>query len=744
MKKLLFLLLIPVSLFSQTLTFNPGKDLDPNDPVEIIFTVDSALNYYPIEDLQSDPIKLNIISLEVVGILLVPNPENELAKIARIQGENFIDKLDENQKSITLTQEDENELIFSFKSEKNYFEFFGLKNEESLENIGFEIDLNNWRYYSNQPFFNNNTNNQKGYHCVGKECYVFFKVNINKSNVINTVDISNQILNNVDSLLKLSTSDINLIVREDCGSPSENCDRWIGNAPIYLSDPIVQDFTGDNISDIAAKVYSHYFGDIDWELTDEEKKMYFSRWVLFEGVNDQDSLVFNIKGSYDQVNEGVKLVSLDYDNDGDLDIYTIPGVFHGSQNNKPLNWSGDEKLFLNDGSGNFTEVEFNNSIRLQYINQYDEDIENEIIYVTNKFDSRYQTENEAKIVFIDKIDDSFVETKSDDIFITPETGKGIFTRTINKFISHDVNNDGFKDIVVWFEQTEANSESFNQNGKFILENFQATSIGMKMRRFFIVFNGSDSGFDLSWPSSNSYVLKEYETFLYEPYEAKILNISENKNIILTLDIQSQATNIENGLAVNSEPLSILTAFELSDLNLNDITETIFPNNQSKNYLDSSNEFKFKDIDGDGLDDIYFWQGQWFTDSLTLPFNFFINKGDHFEPFHFTSFFSGGPPLNDYNSDNKSELDFDGDLGRSFGFAHDVNILKFYEGGELKKEYEPIKNLIFNLVFDTDDDGDGVEDTDDNCPLTANPDGKKIMIETWRSSYVYKSISIYIC
>ena len=198
MKKLLFLLLIPVTLFSQTLTFNPGKDLDPNDPVEIIFTVDSALNYYPIEDLQSDPIKLNIISLDVVGILLVPNPENELAKIARIQGENFIDKLDENQKSITLTQEDENELIFSFKSEKNYFEFFGLKNEESLENIGFEIDLNNWRYYSNQPFFNNNTNNQKGHHCVGKECYVFFKVNINKSNVINTVDISNQILNNVD------------------------------------------------------------------------------------------------------------------------------------------------------------------------------------------------------------------------------------------------------------------------------------------------------------------------------------------------------------------------------------------------------------------------------------------------------------------------------------------------------------------------------------------------------------------
>ena len=82
-------------------------------------------------------------------------------------------------------------------------------------------------------------------------------------------------------MLKLSTSDINLIVREDCGSPSENCDRWIGNAPIYLSDPIVQDFTGDNISDIAAKVYSHYFGDIDWELTDEEKNVLFKMGIIW-------------------------------------------------------------------------------------------------------------------------------------------------------------------------------------------------------------------------------------------------------------------------------------------------------------------------------------------------------------------------------------------------------------------------------------------------------------------------------
>ena len=41
MKKIIFLLLFPITLFSQTLTFNPGKALDVNDKIKIEFQIDS-------------------------------------------------------------------------------------------------------------------------------------------------------------------------------------------------------------------------------------------------------------------------------------------------------------------------------------------------------------------------------------------------------------------------------------------------------------------------------------------------------------------------------------------------------------------------------------------------------------------------------------------------------------------------------------------------------------------------------
>ena len=38
--------------------------------------------------------------------------------------------------------------------------------------------------------------------------------------------------------------------------------------------PIIEDFTGDGINDMVGRVYTHYFGDIDWILTEEEKEYY--------------------------------------------------------------------------------------------------------------------------------------------------------------------------------------------------------------------------------------------------------------------------------------------------------------------------------------------------------------------------------------------------------------------------------------------------------------------------------------
>ena len=402
MKKIILFLLFPITLFSQTLTFNPGKKLDPNNLVEIVFTVDSALNYFSEEELQSGSFDIQFTRVEGYNMELFDDSDNPIVKKSRLgnTSKNF-------SKNITLTQENSNELVFKYKSEMNYFEFFEITEFLATSSLFFTVHLDNYRYYAidETPFFKQNTNKQNGFNCEGKNCILFFQVNINKSTHPDYINLSEKELkNNIDTLLKIVTSDINLEIREDCGSPTNNCDRWVGNAPIFLSDPIIKDFNGDGLNDIAARVYSHYLGDIDWMLTNSEKNFYFSRFVIFEG--DQvinDSIIYKIKEYHDQINEGIKLVDIDYDDDGDLDIYTFPDVYHGFQDNKPSNWSGESKLYLNDGNGSFTEKEFDKTYKLTYLSNYDNDSDYEIIDpyggTLGKYDARYLNLGEDRAVF---------------------------------------------------------------------------------------------------------------------------------------------------------------------------------------------------------------------------------------------------------------------------------------------------------------------------------------------------------
>jgi hypothetical protein len=53
MKKLLFLLFIPLFSISQTLTINKGKRLDVNDSIVFKLEVDSLLKYYTFDELKS-------------------------------------------------------------------------------------------------------------------------------------------------------------------------------------------------------------------------------------------------------------------------------------------------------------------------------------------------------------------------------------------------------------------------------------------------------------------------------------------------------------------------------------------------------------------------------------------------------------------------------------------------------------------------------------------------------------------
>ena len=328
MKKLLLLLFFPTVLYSQTLTVNKGKILDVNDSIDIKLEVDSLFNYYTFEELKSESITITFDKVEVKRKYTGwDNPNFETFDVT--------DRLDPSATKIILEQDDSTKLIFKKKIDQTFYDYFKIDDNEAFVSFKINVEFTNYRYASDdqgREFFRKNSGTNLGFDCTGsRECFIHLYDRINKSVYDNHFSISNtDIKSNLDYLLKESTSDIKLVVREDCGSPSDNCERWTDNNIIRLETPIVEDFTGDGKKDVLGRVYNVYFGDIDWQLTEDEMKMYFSRWALFEAVDvSGDSLVYKLNDYYDQVSEGIKVFSIDYNNDGHLDIYTKPDVYHG-------------------------------------------------------------------------------------------------------------------------------------------------------------------------------------------------------------------------------------------------------------------------------------------------------------------------------------------------------------------------------------------------------------------------------
>ena len=173
MKKIILFLLFPITLFSQTLTFNPGKKLDPNNLVEIVFTVDSALNYFSEEELQSGSFDIQFTRVEGYNMELFDDSNNPIVKKSRLgnTSKNI-------SKNITLTQENSNELVFKYMSEMNYFEFFEITEFLATSSLFFTVHLDNYRYYAidETPFFKQNTNKQNGFIVREKNCILFFQV----------------------------------------------------------------------------------------------------------------------------------------------------------------------------------------------------------------------------------------------------------------------------------------------------------------------------------------------------------------------------------------------------------------------------------------------------------------------------------------------------------------------------------------------------------------------------------------
>ena len=140
MKKFLLFLLFPITLLSQTLTFNPSKPLDVNDKIKIEFQIDSLLNYYSIEELESDFIKISLNSIQLIKKINSTNSahQNRLVPDYRYPEQSLNDRNIENNE-LLLQRTSEDQLKFKYESEMTYSEFFKLQPNEAINFVNFSF-----------------------------------------------------------------------------------------------------------------------------------------------------------------------------------------------------------------------------------------------------------------------------------------------------------------------------------------------------------------------------------------------------------------------------------------------------------------------------------------------------------------------------------------------------------------------------------------------------------------------------
>ena len=249
---LIFTIFCTQILISQTFIFNSGNTLDAEDPISIVFQLDSIIqnNTFPIEQLNSDPISVRFDRVETL-VFKPYEQNNHIGHRYETKEYDFEDNI------ITLSNV-EGTFTYSFESEDNFLEYFDIPIGEKMTSVRMWIEFPNSNFGDNDFF---NTNSEQYVGVVGPngpELKVVFKEGIDEELYTNVFSISNNVISsNISSLIETANEDIILEVNEDCGTP--NCGRWVGNASKYLASPIIEDFTGDGINDIVGRVYYSLF-----------------------------------------------------------------------------------------------------------------------------------------------------------------------------------------------------------------------------------------------------------------------------------------------------------------------------------------------------------------------------------------------------------------------------------------------------------------------------------------------------
>ena len=390
---------------------------------------------------------------------------------------------------------------------------------------------------------------------------------------------------------------------------------------------------------------------------------------------------------YDEKSEGTNLTLIDFDGDGDMDIFTKPDVYHGKEFNRPP-WYFKDGIFggvrpsfvyFNQGNGKFVIDSLQKNVAGKSLIQLDSDPSFEAISLGGAERNNNEIIKYANIQRQDFVDGQF-EVSS--IYSTDRT-------YLNGNAILDVNGDGYDDMVLLSQYSdfpEGSDYSPNKND---------------LRDIYIdYYSGSKDSISLTLSNRKKlydFKLRPIQGFEQDPIS--VIDFNGRKIAILWI--------IRNGYwkgdIIDGVEATYLKAIELVDGGSKDVTEEFFPDNIHTDNIVLGSDPEYRDVDNDGDIDIVWTDSAFNSNDLSAPL--FLNNGNYFEAKYFPHWNMGimTPGRNNFDI---YDIDSDGISEMVMKSNQETYILIDKQMGEFDELLA--EQHVFEIIFH-DFDFDGVED-----------------------------------
>jgi len=693
----LILFLIIQSVFSQVdIKVNRGDHISIIDTLKFELSLEKLLDTYSLEEIydksQNPSVEFEFTKITSFFMSRDKDFENQRdsywPKETTYSILNQFKEKNNNSNRIKLNLSADGK-SFIFNSNNIGHEFFTFKNNEYVLEVNFSIYYNGF-LLSEDDLCNTESSNgitddgpcQKKLNFQDKITNPFSK----------KIFLDKRIKTNLKELVDKNTEDL-MLPKDSEGNSS----YWQGK---YIHEPIRYDFNKDGLIDIATRFY-HFAGDATKELSYDEIKRQISRWGIFFGTNEstKDSLVFRMDEFYDEKSEGTNLTLIDFDGDGDMDIFTKPDVYHGKEFNRPPWYFKDgvfggvrpSFVYFNQGNGKFVIDSLQKNVAGKSLIQLDSDPSFEAISLGGAERNNNEIIKYANIQRQDFVDGQF-EVSS--IYSTDRT-------YLNGNAILDVNGDGYDDMVLLSQYSdfpEGSDYSPNKND---------------LRDIYIdYYSGSKDSISLTLSNRKKlydFKLRPIQGFEQDPIS--VIDFNGRKIAILWI--------IRNGYwkgdIIDGVEATYLKAIELVDGGSKDVTEEFFPDNIHTDNIVLGSDPEYRDVDNDGDIDIVWTDSAFNSNDLSAPL--FLNNGNYFEAKYFPHWNMGimTPGRNNFDI---YDIDSDGISEMVMKSNQETYIFIDKQMGEFDELLA--EQHVFEIIFH-DFDFDGVEDSKDNSPNKYNPD-----------------------